>query len=191
MIMVVPVIQGCQNSNIVAPPPEPDNPVPNNGESTSMLVPYISDVWDYTVYFPQDWHIESRANIEGHGVLDFYAPEPKHGTLTIKSYDIEKMELSYDIEELSQQWISDLEDQWGEITLTDNQKLDDNWDWTFSFNGELWELNYSSFNYLKIEEGRLYTMSLQFVMDELDEDYVANLMQIPDMFKFYKIDIFA
>ena len=189
---------GCKTPPPTFPQPVPTSPqpVPTSPQpvpsipqdpSTSMphLVPFINDSWEYTVYFPQDWYRESNMHYYDRGILDFHAPEPLHASLSITVYDIEKVEIEADIELVAQQWIDNMEDLWGEIVLTDNTRLDGNWDWYYAFDGVLWDLNFHVTTYLKQTDKFLYTLKLQLVEDEFDDAYLSKLEQIPELFELH------
>jgi hypothetical protein len=149
------------------------------------LVAHINDRWGYTVHFPQVWYRESNLNFDDRGILDFHAPEPLHAALSVAVYDVEKMEIEDDIELVAQQWLDDMELLWGEIVLTDNTRLDGNWDWYYAFDGVLWDLDFHVMTYLKQTDKFLYTLRLQLVEDEFDDAYLAKLEQIPELFELH------
>ena len=184
---------GCKTPPPTSPQPVPTSPQPvpsipqdppTSTTSTPLMVPFINDTWEYIVYFPQDWYIENNMFYDDRGILDFHAPEPLHGSLSIAVYDIEKMEFDADIDLVAQQLIDDTRDLWGEIVLTDNIRLNDNWDWYYAFDGVLWDLDFHVMTYLKQTNNFLYTLKLQLVEGEFDDTYLSKLEQIPEAFEF-------
>ena len=175
---------GCKTAPLPSPLPVPSF---HQDPSTSMprLVPLINDRWEYTVYFPQDWKMENNMHYDDRGILDFHALEPLHASLNIGAYDIEKMEIEADTELVAQQWIDDVKYLWGEIVLTDNTRLDGNWDWYYAFDGVLWDLDFHVTTYLKQTDKFLYTLKLQLVEDEFDDAYLSKLEQIPELFELH------
>ncbi len=185
---------GCSTpspASPVSPQPVPTSPQPvpsiTQDPSTSMprLVPFINDRWEYTVYFPVEWYNENNMDFDDRGILDFHAPEPLHGSLSVAVYDVEKMEIEADIELVAQQWIDDMKDLWGEIVLTDNTRLDGNWDWYYAFDGVLWDLDFHVTTYLKQTDKFLYTLKLQLVEDEFDDAYLSKIEQIPELLELH------
>lgn len=181
---------GCKTPAPASPQPVPSIPqstpsVVPPSPSTPHIVPYINDRWGYTVYFPHDWYIENNMNSDDRGILDFHAPPPYHGMLSIEVYDIEKMEIEADIELVAQQRINDMQDLWEEFALKDNIRLNDNWDWYYAFDGVLWDLDFHVVTYIKQTANFLYTLKLQFVADEFDDACLSNLEQIPEAFEFH------
>ncbi len=178
---------GCTTPTAPYPQPVPTvppGPTPT-GPSTHPLVPLINDIWGYTVYYPQDWYRESNQYSDGRSILDFHAPEPRHGMLIVEVYDIEKMEIEADINLVAQQWIDNAKDLWGEISLQENTKPDNSWDWYYDFNGVLWKVDFHVRTYLKLTDNFLYVLKLQLVEDDYDNDYLSNLEQIPEVFIFH------
>lgn len=184
---------GCKTPSPASPQPVPSipqNPPPSSTistptTSTPLLVPFINESWEYTVYFPQDWYIENNMHFEDRGILDFHAPEPYHGILSIGVYDIEKIEFDADIDLVAQKLIDDAKKLWGEIVLTENIRLNDNWDWYYAFDGVLWDLDFHVMTYLKQTDNFLYTLKIQLVEGEFDDAYLSNLEQIPEAFELH------
>jgi hypothetical protein len=182
-------LAGCKTP---APAPSPEPVLTRvqqepfiSSPSTVLMVPYVNKLWGYTVYFPQDWYIENDVNSDDRGILDFHAPEPYHGTLSIEVVDIEKTGLEPDIEMLAQQSLEDTKSLWGEIVLQENERLNNSWDWYFTFDGVLWNLGCYVQVYLKQTDGLLYTLTLRTIKGEHDEDYIYNLNKIPEAIEFY------
>jgi len=172
---------------ITPPPPAPSiiqAPPPATNSSIHGLVPFINETWEYTVYFPQDWYVENNLFYDDRGILDFHAPKPYHGMISVEVYDIEKTETEADIELIAQQQIDRAKEMWGEITLVDNTGLIDNWDWHFTFDGVLWGLDFHVMTYLKQTDRLLYKLKLQFVEDEFDDAYLSKMKLVPEAFVF-------
>jgi len=124
-------------------------------------------------------------NSDDRGILDFHAPHPYHGTLSIEVFDREKMKIEADINSVSQQRINDAKEQWGEISLLENKKLNNSWDWYYAFNGVLWDLDFQVRTYLKQTDSFLYIMKLRFVEGEFNDTNMSQLEQIPEVFEFH------
>lgn len=182
-------VAGCKTP-APAPTPEPVVTLARqepfiSSPDTVLMVPYVNKLWGYTVYFPQDWYIESNVNSENKGILDFHAPEPHHGTLSIEVIDITDMGLKAEIEVLAQQSLESKQNLWGEIVLQENGRLDNSWDWYYTFDGVLWNLDCHVLVYLKQTEDSLYTLTLRILKEEHHEDYIYNLNKIPEVVEFH------
>lgn len=176
---------GCKPPASTSPQPVPS--IPQNPtislNSTGYLVPFLNTNWEYTVYFPKDWYVQNNMNSSDKGILDFHAPEPYHAMLSVEVNDVEKMEIEADIELVAQQRIDNAEFLWGEISLLENYRLNNFWDWYYSFEGVLWDLDFHVGTYLKQTDKFLYMLKIQLVRDEYDDTYLSTLEQIPEAFK--------
>ncbi len=178
---------GCKTPPPSSPQPVPSIPQNSLTSNTSIpgLVPLINDTWKYTVYFPQDWYIENNVFYNDRGILDFHAPPPYHGMISVEVYDLEKIEFEANIDLVAQQQINEAKEMWGEIVLKDSTRLSDNWNWYYAFDGVLWNLDFHVMTYLKQTDKLLYKLKIQLVEDEFDDAQLSNLEQIPEAFEFY------